>query len=456
MLAADKAAHSAPAEMCFKAGNTGHLGRTEDPDGCPPLNGASDMRGGPLVSVIMPAFNAQAFVREALESVQAQTYGNLEILVVDDGSTDDTVRIVSTVAKTDARFRLLHQAHAGVAAARNLAISHAAGKYIAPLDADDIWHPRKLELQVRCLEQSPATVGLVYAASVCIDEKGHPFGAVLFNGYAGEVLLEIVYANFLANASSPLIRRSCLARVGGYTDLRRYAQGSEDWDLYLRIAEQDEFEVVPEVLVGYRQVPGSLSSNYRGMQASHFGVAEHFRERHPELPDVLFRWSRARYYFYLRGRSYVCGDYWRSLCYLARAWRTDLLLLVSSAGYVSLMKCLARLVLPNAALRFGQPLISWLRRLKQLPIIPQAGNGWVWPGKGTWSSQPANLFERLHRIRLQKVKRAVRRSPTAAQRKEGDSSRVPVTTRRGWLGEDVSSHGRAIPEVPVSAGPFSD
>jgi hypothetical protein len=178
-------------------------------------------------------------------------------------------------------------------------------------------------------------------------------------------------------------------------------------------------------------VRGSLSSNYRGMEASHFGVVGHFRKRHPELPEVLFRWSHARYYFYLRGRSYVCGDYWRSLCYLARAWRTDPLLLVSSAGYISLTKCLARLVLPKAAVRLGQPLISRARRLKQLPIIPQLGNSWIRPGKGTRSSHPTNPFERLHRIRLQKLKRAMQPNSIGTQRAAGHSATVPFTTRRG-------------------------
>jgi len=231
----------------------------------------------PLISVIIPAFNAEAFVGETLASVGRQTYRNIEVVVVDDGSTDGTAEIVEAEARRDGRFRLLRQAHKGVAAARNLAIAESAGEYIAPLDADDIWHPENLERQARCLRALPNTVGLVYAASVCIDERGRPIGGLHSDGYSGNVLLELICSNFLANASSPLIRRTCLDRVGGYADLRKYAQGSEDWDLYLRIAEQYEFGVVPEILIGYRQARGSLSASYRAMEASHARVIKEGR-----------------------------------------------------------------------------------------------------------------------------------------------------------------------------------
>ena len=102
----------------------------------------------PLVSVIIPACNAEIFLEKTLDSVLAQTYKNIEVLVVDDGSQDRTAEIVEGVAQRDHRVILLRQSNAGVAAARNLAIQKSSGKYIAPIDADDIWFPQNLEKQV--------------------------------------------------------------------------------------------------------------------------------------------------------------------------------------------------------------------------------------------------------------------------------------------------------------------
>src|SRR3981081_1852732 len=105
----------------------------------------------PLVSVLIPAFNAEETVADTLRSVRAQSYRNLEIIVVDDGSRDNTARIVSQFESEDSRIRLIEQANSGVAAARNAAPAASSGSLIAPLDADDLWHPQKIELQVNNL-----------------------------------------------------------------------------------------------------------------------------------------------------------------------------------------------------------------------------------------------------------------------------------------------------------------
>src|SRR5882724_12888422 len=97
-----------------------------------------------LISVIIPAHNARAFIADTLASAQAQTYENLEIIVIDDGSTGDTATIVEAIAARDLRVRLLHQQNQGVASARNFAIRESLGTLIAPLDADDLWHPEKI------------------------------------------------------------------------------------------------------------------------------------------------------------------------------------------------------------------------------------------------------------------------------------------------------------------------
>src|SRR5579864_8402353 len=125
-----------------------------------------------LVSVIIPAYNAERFLRYTLASAQAQTYEHVEIIVVDDGSTDSTVDIALAAAAADKRVRVLRQENLGVAAARNRALGESRGDFIAPLDADDVWHPQNLALQVAALKVARSTTAVSYAWSVVIDERG--------------------------------------------------------------------------------------------------------------------------------------------------------------------------------------------------------------------------------------------------------------------------------------------
>jgi glycosyltransferase involved in cell wall biosynthesis len=266
-----------------------------------------DQEQSSLVSVIVPAYNAEAYIRRTLESALAQTYTDLEILVVDDGSTDTTRSIVTEMARQDSRITLLQQANAGVAAARNLAIEYSKGQYVAPLDADDLWLPEKIEKQVRRMEESGPEVGLVYTSSIHIDEDTEAVvGADPLWCIEGRILLHLIYRNFTGNASVPLIRRACLDEVGGYNPQLRQqgGEGCEDWDLLLRIAERFEFRAVPEHLVRYRAVSGSMSRNSAAMGKSHDLVLRGLAQRHPEIPRNIFRWGRARFCLYLAGRSY--------------------------------------------------------------------------------------------------------------------------------------------------------
>ncbi len=251
----------------------------------------------PLVSVIVPAHDAAAFIQATLESALAQTYAQLEVIVVDDGSRDDTAALVEATAARDRRITLLRQANAGVAAARNHGLAASRGSLIALLDADDLWHPEKLARQVAVMQRAPERVGLVYTWSSVIDEGGR---IVDRRGcgvprYAGTVYPALVLWGFVGNASTPLIRRACLEAIGGFDPglHARGAQGCEDLKLYLAIAERYEFAVVPEFLVGYRQTTSSMSRDVWQMKRSHDLVLAEVQTRHPELPDWLFRWSRA-------------------------------------------------------------------------------------------------------------------------------------------------------------------
>jgi glycosyltransferase involved in cell wall biosynthesis len=256
---------------------------------------------GPLVSVVIPAFNAERFLARTLEAVSRQTYRTLEIVVVDDGSLDGTAEVVRRQAALDARVRLIRQDNAGVAAARNRGIAESNGCFIAPLDADDLWHPEKIERQLRRFEERPEA-GLVYCWSIGIDEQDCVLAQrVSPASFEGEVFAALVFQNFIGNASSPLIRRGCIEEVGGFDQTLRAAraEGCEDRKLYMDIAERHDFALVPLFLVGYRQMPGSMSWNSEQMLRSHELIMAEARRRHPEVPERIFRWGHARTVFYL-------------------------------------------------------------------------------------------------------------------------------------------------------------
>lgn len=306
----------------------------------------------PLVSVIIPAYNAEAFIERTLQSVLSQTYKNIEVLVVDDGSQDSTPEIVKSFAQQDIRVTLFQQKNAGVAAARNLAIEKSMGEYIAPLDADDIWYPKKLEKQVQCMLEADRSVGLVYSWSAFIDEEDVIIGEYNSNYYwifphvEGEVYPAMLYTNFLINASSPLIRRACFEKIGGYNCKfkEHNAQGCEDWDIYLRIAEHYQFRVVPEFLIGYRQISQSMSRNCRSMVKSYNLMMADARQRRPEIPSYIYNWSASNFCIFLLDRSIACGDFSSSLAWICKGIKLDYALLLQGNMYRYFIICLLSIV----------------------------------------------------------------------------------------------------------------
>jgi glycosyltransferase involved in cell wall biosynthesis len=272
-----------------------------------------------LVSVIIPAFNAAEHITQTLNSVLAQTYQALEVIVVDDGSTDATGAIVEEFVKKDDRVQYVRQCNAGVGAARNTAIRMAHGKYIAPLDADDFWFPEKLEKQVARMEQCGEETGLVYCWSRPVDEDGDfVAGGSLNKLLEGRLRHALVLINLLENASVPLFRAAALSRVGLYlTRIEQGgAQGCEDWDLYIRIAETLTIRVVPEILVAYRQTSSSMRLNTESMETSYAVVIQRVRQRNRDLPTASFRWSSGYFYVYLLE---IC-DFWGHYSWSFRYW----------------------------------------------------------------------------------------------------------------------------------------
>lgn len=208
----------------------------------------------PRVSVIIPVYNGAAYVSEAIESVFSQTYHDYEIIVADDGSADNTLEVLKQFGD---RIIVLALPHRGVCATRNEAIRQSHGEFIALLDADDIWEPRKLELQVAYLDQHPE-FALVYAYST--NFTGNDEGNIVLVkklDFEGDIFKDIFTKNSFAN-DTIVMRRSVFDEIGGYDES---LTAMEDYELNLRIARKHQIGRVPQSLLRRRIHPGSFYSS---------------------------------------------------------------------------------------------------------------------------------------------------------------------------------------------------
>jgi len=293
----------------------------------------------PLVSVIVPAYNAQKYISATLQSISRQSYPHLEIIVTDDGSNDKTVEIVKNAMIKDRRIKLLQQSNLGVAAARNLAIRQSGGSFIAPVDADDICFPDKIAKLLDGLQKAGNRSGLAYSWSAIINQYGNLIGKSRMFDFEGDVFEYLLFSNFIGNASSALIRKTCFDAVGLYntTFFSQKAQGCEDYDLYLRIAEKFEFKLIKEFLTGYRKTEHSMSDNYTAMERSMQLVLRDQKTRNPWLPDVVLKWASAYYFLWLSSLAQNKGCYYDSISYLFMALRYDPLLIKTPGYYLCLL-----------------------------------------------------------------------------------------------------------------------
>ena len=240
------------------------------------------------MSAIVPAYNASKTIEATLRSVRSQSHQNLEIIVVDDGSTDETTSIAEAHAAEDPRLRIIRQPNGGVAAARNAGVLAARGDLIAPVDADDIWAPAKIERQLAAMLQNPNAT-LCYTWFACLDHRGRVIGYGARHMAQGDVLAAMCRTNLVGNGSGALMRKEAMVAAKLYDpSLRaRAAQGCEDYKLYLALAAMGDVLVVPDFLTGYRIQPNNMSSDIAQMCRSHLIVLDEFGARHPHLAPHL-------------------------------------------------------------------------------------------------------------------------------------------------------------------------
>lgn len=221
------------------------------------------MREPPLISIVIPAFNAACVIAETLASVRAQTFPDFEVLIVDDGSTDETHALAAKFCETDPRFKVMQQSNQGVSSARNRAIQSARGEWIAFLDADDVWFPRKLECQVGLSRKNPQANLLITNCFIwngqCDLYTWYGKNWPLPHGDVTQKVISNICHACAACMSAAMMRRETLLSLGLF-DPEIYS--CEDWDLLLRMAE-DGLRVAgtEEPLVRYRRWPGNKTAD---------------------------------------------------------------------------------------------------------------------------------------------------------------------------------------------------
>lgn len=246
-----------------------------------------------LVSIVTPTFNSDEFIRDAIVSVQRQTYQNWEMLVVDDASSDDTCKIVNEFVKSDERIKLMRQSvNGGAAIARNVAINVANGRFIAFLDSDDIWREKKLECQLALFKKTNAP--LVYSGYEKIDQYGNRQGRIVTVperiDYAG-----LLNATVIATVTA-IYDTECVGRVL-MPDIRK----RQDYALWLKILRLGgEACAVMEPLAYLRKRPGSVSSNK--ISAAKY-VWKVYRDMEKlSISSSLFHFSHYAYRAFLKSR----------------------------------------------------------------------------------------------------------------------------------------------------------
>ncbi len=230
----------------------------------------------PLISIVIPAYNASAFVEETIDSALAQTYSDVEVIVVNDGSTDDTLE---RVAKYGDKISVLTQRNQGLCGARNSGFRVAKGEVLLFLDSDDLIVPTFLEERMRMLDKHP-NAGFCTGACVYVDAENRDLSYTVPQDYPEVIPGWRILCNPPMPPSGWLIRRQAIERCGPFDPMLRYV---EDWDFAIRISRHFDIVFAPEVSLRYRVVPGSMSSKAVAMYDSAVAVAKknaaYFRHR---------------------------------------------------------------------------------------------------------------------------------------------------------------------------------
>ncbi|HHP7231498.1 MAG TPA: glycosyltransferase family 2 protein [Xenococcaceae cyanobacterium] len=251
------------------------------------------------ISVIIPAYNAERTILATIKSVQQQTFKDLEIIVIDDGSSDRTREILATI--DDERLKINSYSNQGLSTARNRGIARAKGKYLSFIDADDLWTPDKLAKQLTALKSNPqASVAYSWMVLMVEATDNHEQTSFISGkkvAFTGNVYEKLLLDNFIGNGSNILVKQGAIASVGEFDTTLK---SCEDWDYYLRLAAKYNFALVPEHQIIYRKTPGTMTSKGSILETEGLKVIDKAYQTIPQKLQHLKNQSIARF-------SLVCG-----------------------------------------------------------------------------------------------------------------------------------------------------
>ena len=281
----------------------------------------------PLVSVVIASYNMGHYVCQAVDSVLAQDYSNVEVIVVNDGSVDDTREHLKKYDANE-RVKIIHQPNGGQTVAKNRGLQEATGEFIGFCDADNYWLPGKLSRQLDVFAERP-DIGVVYGDLSLIDENGNLLPTNPVCRYSGKITGRLLCDNFVT-FNTTLIPRTVLKKVGGFDEQLRMGI---DYELWLRISVQYEFFYLQEPLVAYRIWGGQMSNRVGERFENFFRLMNNFLERYPDSvspAEVKRGWahtyvSRGRWKVAEKQYSEALKDYFKAFSYYPldlRLWKS--------------------------------------------------------------------------------------------------------------------------------------
>ncbi|NET38054.1 MAG: glycosyltransferase [Cyanothece sp. SIO1E1] len=324
----------------------------------------------PLISVIIPAYNAEKTIRETIGSVLDQTFSDFELIVINDGSQDATLDIVNSIQ--DPRLKIFSYPNSGPQKSRNRGISHACSEseYFSFLDSDDLWTPDKLAAQLKALQENPQAGG-VYSWTNYIDQSGKLLRQGPHFEFSGDIHAKLLLADFIGSGSNPLLRKQAVAKVGNFDEA---IVGGQDWDMYLRVAAEYPFEVVPSVQILHRKAYGksakSWSANVERQEAGFKQVITKALERDPKTLQPIKKHIIANRYKTLAFDALQgYPEQKRGLTgarYLWRAISNDSDMLWNKVTWKAWMKIFIVVLLPAG---IAQQLINKMKRLYSVDVL---------------------------------------------------------------------------------------
>lgn len=262
----------------------------------------------------MPTYNREKFIGEAIESVLAQTYPNLELLVVDDGSTDDTETVVKSYL-SDPRVKYFYKTNGGQSSGRNFGFKHCNGDFIAFLDSDNKWMPEKLKL---CMDAALANpdADIFYGDNISIDEDGNEISRKTMARHSGDITAQLIRDNFVT-INTATLKRECYQTMGGLDENFRRAP---DYEFWLRLSTRYRFLYVPHYMCYYRIMADQISTDKDGRFKANHDILMHFFKLYPGAASLKER-RRGMSQFYCRKTRYESsqGRFFAALCDCCRA-----------------------------------------------------------------------------------------------------------------------------------------